>query len=237
MSSRTPTNADRREDIRGVGSRPASGRIYPRPGRLLLLLAVLSSCVPALREAGPSIIDFRFEAEREELFQAALRVGQQLNLDVKVLDRESGLIRFERAALSAEELDSYCEYVFRSGCTPLPGSYEGHRKAGQSVYGNMSLTVLFTDRKDGETDLNIRANWSVTIARGGYFSGVYNVESTGVFEKKFHTMLQAELGADKKVDAPPSTPEVKATPTRVKPASTPRRPAQKSKHQRRGKGL
>ena len=88
---------------------------------LAVLLAWLSltACVapvavtPVTGEV--SFADFSFSQSRDQVFDLALAVAQRLNLNVAVLEKSSGLLRFESAVLSADQLDKYCVYPYKPG--------------------------------------------------------------------------------------------------------------------------
>jgi hypothetical protein len=73
-----------------------------------------------LRPGRTQIHSFSVERSRSEVFDAALSLAQQLNLDVAVLEKQSGLIRFENAALTAAQLDRYIEYPYVKPGTSVP---------------------------------------------------------------------------------------------------------------------
>ena len=85
---------------------------YPtgRAGWLVVpTAAFLASCVISLprpvQEA--SHYEFSVAAPRDVVFDRLLRIGQARNLNVQVLEKSSGIVRFENAALSPAFLDTY----------------------------------------------------------------------------------------------------------------------------------
>src|SRR5438552_3110137 len=88
------------------------------PGRVLAatLVVALAACaraVPVVPQTA-SYYEFSVAAPRDRAFDELLRVAHRNNLSVHVLEKSSGLLRFESATLSAAQLDEYCQYPFTS---------------------------------------------------------------------------------------------------------------------------
>ena len=144
-----------------------------------------------------AISDVQIEARRQEVFDAALIVSQYLSLNVAVLEKDSGLIRFETAALTASQLDQYCEYPFvnRTGqpWDTFIAWYSRSSQAGTGqVRGKVSLTILISEIPKG-ANLNLRAHWS---AYNG--NEEFDCNSTGIFEEEFVSELKIKLGEIRK---------------------------------------
>ena len=111
-----------------------------------------------------AISDTQISASRDEVFDAALVVAQQLSLDVRVLEKDSGLIRFEAALLTPFQLDQYCEYPYVNRAGQPFNTFAGFdaqslKDGTGPVYGHVSLTVLITDDLVG-SNMNMRSIWS-----------------------------------------------------------------------------
>jgi hypothetical protein len=103
-------------------------------------------------------------------------------LDVKVLEKDSGLLRFERAFLTATQLDQYCVYPFEPvGCRADGyGSFEMHQNYEQApVSGEVSLTVLMSELTPARTELEMRSNWKAVFQGTSHYRGVYQLETKG----------------------------------------------------------
>jgi hypothetical protein len=162
---------------------------------LFCLAAFITGCATSGRlvPAETAIQNYSINASREKVFDAALVVAQLLNLNVAVLEKQSGLIRFEGASLSATQLDKYCEYPYVHPKTGNPwDTFVNWNKrslsvAGSPVRGKLSLTLLITE-KGSASNINLRSNWTV-----------YNrVETTpcnsnGKFEREFINDLKRHL--------------------------------------------
>lgn len=168
--------------------------------RLALFVSILfiAGCVTPgqgsrLLPVRTAISDIKIEAPRQDVFDASLIVSQYLNLNVAVLEKDSGLIRFETAALTASQLGQYCEYPFvnRTGESwdTFAGWNSRSSQAGTGpVRGKVSLTILITDDSGG-SNLNMRAHWLAYNS-----NEEYACNSTGAFEAEFVSDLKANLG-------------------------------------------
>ena len=139
--------------------------------------------------------EFGVEAPRELVFDHLLRVGQDLNLNVQVLEKSSGLVRFENATLSSEQLDRYCLYPFvhaTNSQQPYDTFWNWNARSlqggGGPVTGRVSLTVLLTQDSAKSTAVNIRGNWG-----GGNTHEQYLLNSKAVLEKEVEQKLKARL--------------------------------------------
>lgn len=158
---------------------------------LALALAAIPACavgVPRPVEVRP--VEISLPAQKARVFDAALAAGQELNLNVAVLERSSGLIRFERASMDASQLQEYCEYPLVNSRTGWPWdtftkwNVRSVQGRSGSVTGSVSLTLLMTE-SGGATNLNIRANF---IA--GNLTERHECTSQGVIEDKIVSKIQ-----------------------------------------------
>src|SRR6266566_10077919 len=88
----------------------------------LLALTAILGCARAIPVPAHSaaFYEFTVEAPRERAFDQLLRVAHGLNLSVLVLEKSSGILRFENATLASMQLDTYCVYPFTNSRTQLP---------------------------------------------------------------------------------------------------------------------
>lgn len=161
---------------------------------ICIVMLTIAGCVSTgvLVPTRTAISDTPISASRDEVFDAALVVSQQQSLNVGVLEKDSGLIRFEAALLTPVQLDEYCEYpaVNRAGqpWDTFAGFNARSIKAGTGlVYGQVSLTVLITDDPVG-SNMNMRSIWS---AKNSVETAACN--STGVFERAFVREMKSYL--------------------------------------------
>ncbi len=139
-----------------------------------------------------AISDTQISASRDEVFDAALVVSQRLSLNVGVLEKDSGLIRFEAALLSPFQMDQYCEYPYVNRAGQPFNTFAGFNaqsiKAGTGlVNGQVILTVLITDEPVG-SNINMRSVWSAK-----YSLETAKCNSTGVFERDFIREMKSYL--------------------------------------------
>jgi hypothetical protein len=171
-----------------------------RVALLSVLLAWLSltACVapvavtPVTGEV--SFADFSFSQSRDQVFDLALAVAQRLNLNVAVLEKSSGLLRFESAVLSADQLDNYCVYPYNRANTSQPvDTFAGWNRRSLAngrgpATGTVSLTVLLGETPHGTT-VNLRAAFTA-----GNATEKYAVNSKQVLESAFRDALQKQIG-------------------------------------------
>lgn len=142
-----------------------------------------------------SFADFSFTQSRDQVFDAALAAAQRLNLNVAVLEKSSGLLRFESAVLSSDQLDRYCIYPYkRQGSDDAFDTFANWNgrslsHGGGPVTGSVSLTVLLSQTPEG-TRVNIRASFVALNAQERYA-----VNSKQALETEFRDALQKQLAA------------------------------------------
>ena len=161
---------------------------------LALAGALLCGCATnRLVPITPFHSKFRIAAPRDQVFEASLAVAQQLNLTIAVLDKSSGLVRFERTDLSADLLDRYCKYPYVNSSTGQPANTFANVSRdslaiGQgAVRGSVSLTLLLSIEAGDETQVSLRANWLAETYREHQ-----PCTSRGNFEAEFATQLRAQ---------------------------------------------
>ena len=183
-------------------------RSAPLATSVLVVLAsmVEPGCIRALqslqrqaiqRPGETSSYQAHVEAPRSGVFDAALGVAQALNLDVVVLEKSSGLIRFENASLSPAQLQRYCAYpvVYVDNEEPVKTFADWSRdlqgRGLTPLRGHVNLTFLLRESDADSTSLNIRGNWYAT---GG--GERLDLTSNQAFEAEIHRAILAELGLD-----------------------------------------
>ena len=160
---------------------------------LFVLVAAVSSCAPSaavtpvLAARSAYVQDFAVDGGIEATFDAVLRVGQEINLNVLSADRGSGVIRFEPATLSPQQLSLFCFYPYIHPQTGNEWStfQEWNMRTGGAVWGKATYTFLITRATKG-TNVNVRANW---VAQSADESFVVN--SRGVSERDFLDKVRA----------------------------------------------
>lgn len=134
-------------------------------------------------------------ASRDQAFDAALAVAQELNLNVDVLGKASGLLKFENAFLSAPQLDRYCDYPWQYRATGEPfdtftnWDSRSQTQGAGTVKGNVALNVLMKEVGPEETEVSIR-----TTLSAGNRNETAQCTSTEVLEEEFLNGLKEELG-------------------------------------------
>lgn len=166
----------------------------------LLLVLALISCATVVQTSQPPVTphleEFEVPGPRPQVFDATLSVAQQLNLSVDVLEKSSGLLKFEQAALSSEQLDEYCHYpwVRVTDGAPFDTFSNWSRRSitagAGNVRGSVAMTVLLKEQGT-ETAVSVRTSFTAQNARE-----TSQCNSTGQLEKRFMAELMAELDAD-----------------------------------------
>ena len=170
--------------------------LYRKIGCFLSCLVVfITGCATTGRlvTAETAIQDYSINAPIQNVFEAALVVAQFRNLDVSVLEKQSGLIRFEAASLSPTQLDKYCEYPYvhpntgRAWDTFVNWNKRSLNAGGGPVRGKVSLTLLITG-KGSASNINLRSNWT---SYNSIETTLCN--SNGEFEREFINDLKRHL--------------------------------------------
>jgi len=163
---------------------------------LVFIAALSTGCTSGgvLAPASPSVQNYGFEVSASRLFQGALTAAQHEGLDVAVIEKDSGLIRFESVVLTPDQLDYYCQYPYVGKSSGKPTStfsyWNWWSKLNErgSVRGRMSITLLVSGGKD-KSNLNVRSNWTASN-----WQSAYACNSKGVFESSFIEQIRRSLG-------------------------------------------
>jgi hypothetical protein len=150
--------------------------------------------------------EFTVACPRSQVFDHALSFAQRRNLEVKVLEKSSGLIRFETTTLSAGSLDQYCVFPLVSSRDNLPThTYEAWASEYAGVVvGTVSLNLLLSEDGPASTKVSIRGNWSVVMTGdGSRYSGP--VSSNGFLEDELRRYLEGQQACS--ANAPASNAE------------------------------
>ena len=162
---------------------------------ILAIVLTLAGCASGvLTPAETAIKNFEISDSKENVFDAALVVAQTLNLDVSVLEKDSGLIRFETAALNPAQLQNYCIYPAVNPSTGQPwDTFQNWNTRSLSggtgqVRGRVSISILITSMSESTSNINMRSNWAA-------FSNAEDLpcNSTGVFEDEYIAELRDHL--------------------------------------------
>ena len=164
--------------------------------QIIITILLFSACTkPIILPVSPPLNEFTLNKPRKEVFDAALTVATEMNLSVGVLEKDSGFIRFDRAELTAEQLDVYCHYPFIHPKTLKPWSTfsRGHLKQRREkdtgyVSGNVSLTLLLNESGTKDTKATLRANFVSANSIRRWECG-----STGQLENEFKTKLESRI--------------------------------------------
>lgn len=136
---------------------------------------------PVVAATSPYFVEVPIDAGVDVTFDAAMRVGQALNLKVASIDRAAGLIDFDVATLDVEQLDAYCHYplIHPETLADWDTFSNWQRRSPTLVTGEVIYSVLVTATSKGAT-LGIRTRWFV-----GSDTDFYSCNSTGVSEDEF----------------------------------------------------
>jgi hypothetical protein len=119
-----------------------------------------------------------------------------MNLTVKVIEKSSGLLSFESAALTAEQLDQYCKYPFVKGKSDEPFDTftnwnKRSMKANQGIVsGVVTLSLVLTAQAPTASTVDVRSNWVA-----GTLVERYPLQSRGVLEQEMQRMVLERLKA------------------------------------------
>lgn len=162
---------------------------------------LVATMLPGCRRPRPVIPDAGFHREftvasgRDATFEALLRVAHQLNLTVRVIEKQSGLVGFTNAGLNASQLDQFARYPFTKGKTDQPyDTFTGWQEkslegGGGPVTGTVTVDIVLTAISPVSTDVDFRSNWVA-----GNFSARYSLSSKDVLEKEVERVLRERLG-------------------------------------------
>lgn len=142
----------------------------------------------------PDVEEYLIKASKKDIFDVALAVSQEKRLDVAVIEKESGLIRFESTYFSARLMDSYCEYPLNYEENGQPASTfqdwdtESLEEEQGTVKGLVSLTFLIREVGEDVATIRVKSNWSVGNSREQM-----HCNTTGVFEQDLIDRIKLEL--------------------------------------------
>lgn len=155
------------------------------------LSLLISSCARKYDPVQPYIENRQYNRQPNSVFDAALSVATLMNLNVAVIEKSSGLIRFEADSLGAGLLDQYCKpHIVDSKGRPKYTFTEWNEDLLDEnlppLIGRAQVTLLVSVT-DGKTNINLRTNFR---------AGDIAVNSTGILEKTFLRYLEEKLGGD-----------------------------------------
>jgi hypothetical protein len=120
-----------------------------------------------------------------------------MNLEVKVIEKASGLLRFETIQLPPDQMDQYCVYpLVSTGCRRLPTSFTAAAAAYGGGRGMLSITVLVKSTGPESSAIDIRTNGTASLTTRRT-TDTYPVESKGVLEEELIKGVRARLAEGK----------------------------------------
>jgi len=136
---------------------------------------------PVVAATSAYFVEVPIEAGADATFDAAMRVGQAINLMVASIDRVAGLIDFQPATLDADQLDRFCLFPLIHPETRAEWDTftNWQRRSNRLVSGEVMYSLLVTSSAKG-SNLGIRTRW---FASNGVET--YACNSTGVSEDEF----------------------------------------------------
>ncbi len=158
----------------------------------IALAFVSCTAVPVPYE--PLNKEFTITGPRDKVFDAALSAANSLNLNVAVLEKSSGLVRFERSVLDAFALDKYCKYPWAKSHDGAPWdtfanwNVRSVQNRCGTVTGTLSLSTLLTDLGNGTTKMSVRSEFTAQNALERS-----NCNSRGILEEEFMERVRANL--------------------------------------------
>lgn len=155
-----------------------------------------------IKRGQPSLKEMTVACPRAQVFDYTLAFAQARNLEVKVLEKSSGLIRFERSALSAADLDQFCIFpIVDTGTGEPVGTFEDwDREYLGFSEGTVNLNFLLSETGARSTNVSVRGNWSVSM---NSYTGP--VSSNGTLEDELLDHLAGQQGCS--LPAKPTTDE------------------------------
>jgi len=166
----------------------------------ILLAIAFQGCVSVHAVSVESkISDFRVPRARDEVFDAAVAVGQRMNLDVPVLEKESGFLRFEYANVSAVQLDAYCQYPYANDKDGRAFETFKDWADRAALSGIVQLVLVMSVDGPSSTNVTVRARCKVVASGDSRPKGYTNVfanecNSLGTLEKEFVDGIESRLG-------------------------------------------
>ena len=162
---------------------------------LFLSIWLISSCANKYDPVQPFIVNKQYNKQQSTVFNAALSVATLMNLNVAVIEKSSGLIRFSNDSYDASLLDHNCTTTIVDGngrpkYTFEKWNYELMEKGFPPLIGTAQVTLLVST-ESGRSNINLRTNFKA--------NGIA-VNSTGKLEKTFIKYLEEKLGKDSRTN-------------------------------------
>jgi|SaaInlStandDraft_2_1057019.scaffolds.fasta_scaffold169404_1 hypothetical protein len=156
---------------------------------VLFFILMMLGCARNYDPVQPLIVNRQYQHQQNAVFDAALSVATLMNLNVAVIEKSSGLIRFSNDTYGASLLDKYCKPHIVDGrgrpkYTFTEWSNDRMDDDLPPLVGSAQVTLLVSVI-DGKTNINLRTNFK---------AGSVAVNSTGLLEETFLRYLEEKLG-------------------------------------------
>ena len=156
---------------------------------VLFFILMMLGCARNYDPVQPFIVNRQYQHQQSAVFDAALSVATLMNLNVAVIEKSSGLIRFSNDTYGASLLDKYCKPHIVDGrgrpkYTFTEWSNDRMDDDLPPLVGSAQVTLLVSVI-DGKTNINLRTNFK---------AGSVAVNSTGLLEETFLRYLEEKLG-------------------------------------------
>jgi Short C-terminal domain len=176
------------------------------------LLIILALGAPGLAQgqfqavpSKPTTWQFSIPLERGAAATAVQEGGQAFGLVPSAVDRESWLVKFEPAALSAEKLDVYCTYplIWKFNKQPFDTfagwNQRSSKAGGGSVTGSVVVIVRLSEEGAGSA-ASVTATFS-----GGNSQERHDLNAKGKkFQSEFQAYVLAKVTSAAAAPAPPA---------------------------------
>ncbi len=160
----------------------------------ILMLVMVTACAKTwIEPVEPSNSRYRFSADFNDLFSAAISAGQQMNLTIDVIEKDSGVLKFNNAALNVQQLDRYCRYPVITSRTNAPwGNFERWNarslKQGEgNVRGRIAISLHMR-----QIEKQVTLDMLVTI-EGYNQKSAHTCNSLNNFETEFINRIRDSL--------------------------------------------
>ena len=171
-------------------------RLYRPALTALASIAVLLACASPqkLVDVETSILEHEIGLPEERSFDAITAVLLAEGLDVAVIDKDAGLLRAEPMALSAADLDRYCEVplVYEESGNPVStfAAYDKQLREDDKdgLVGSASMTFLVSAINWEESRIKLSSKNTVKGPRREV-----PCQSTGVLESAFFDKIDRQL--------------------------------------------
>jgi hypothetical protein len=159
------------------------------------LIIFISSCATNYDPVQPYVENRQYNNSQNTVFDAALSVATLMNLNVAVIEKSSGLIRFTNDSYGAGLLDEYCKpHIVDSKGRPKFTFTEWNDDLRDDdsppLVGTAQITLLVST-VNGISNINVRTNFKA--------NGIA-VNSTGKLEQTFLKYLEQKLGRDSRTN-------------------------------------